>query len=423
MKRASDKTSTRRVHDAPTLSRGYKMPDWAGKWKGGRFYFDDRGHKVFFIESNRKGVPRALQLATHDEELANGQLAAFRENPAGFLRSLAPPEPVLPQEAVTITEDRIKLYLETLQGGAKDHYAARRSDLIAWGGYTAAGRPQDLRTVDKKALRLALASFAPAGEDKRRTGGFKRRAEALNAFCNWLVSEGDLSTWSPLSITPSQAPPQRRAERVAYLPTDVVERWGQIDEQAIRDVLQIRAATGMHGTEIAQMAGARHFTGPLPDSHPKLGPGFIRTKLDKKHEIKGVIQIRQKTKPRHRVSVDGATLAAAVRLSQLTRKNPKTKRVEPWIPSRFDVYNACREIGIVPSNLRHTFTTLRGLATIIHYEEGGVSLDQVAEILGHRMGSTMTGSRYDKLQVPPMMKVPLDWTAPSGDVVRVDQLT
>jgi integrase len=380
------------------------MPKWAGKWKGGRFYLDERGLPVYFIESNRKGIPHSIRLPTQDERLAESQLIAFRQEPAAFVRSLTPAEPETPPDAVTITEERIRLYMDSIHGCARDHRAARRSDLAAWGNYSDAnGQPLDLRTADKKTLRLALASFAPDGKDRRRTGGFKRRAETLNAFCNWLVSEGELQHWSPLSITPSQAPAQRRAERVAYEPSEVIARWRQIPDEAIRDVLHIRAATGMHGTEIAQLQGARHMTGPLPEAHPRVGPGFIRTKLDREHEIKGVLQIRQKTKPRHRVSVDGATLAAAVRLSELKRKG------KPWIPSRFDVYNACREVGIVPSNLRHTFTTLRGMARIVHYEEGGVSLDQVAEILGHRVGSKMTGSRYDKLQVPPMMKVPLQW--------------
>jgi integrase len=150
----------------------------------------------------------------------------------------------------------------------------------------------------------------------------------------------------------------------------------------------------MHYTEIIQLVGAKLYTGPLPDK----GVG-IRTQLEREHDIRGVLQIRQKTKPRHRVSVDAAALAAALRLRERA-------------PSRFDVYNAFAEIGIIPSNLRHTFTTLRGHGRIVHYGEGGVSLDEVAELLGHRVGSKMTGSRYDKLQVPPMMVLPLDWSAP-----------
>jgi integrase len=376
------------------------MPAWAGKWRGGRYYLDDSGKRVFFIESNRKGVPRAIQLETHDEELAKAQLAQFRSNPATFLRLLKPPEPELPPEAVTITPERVNLYLASISNRARDYYNAKRADLYGWATWRdSEGRPLDLRTVDKKTLRVILDTFKGDGKDRRRTGGFKRRAESLNCFANFLVREGDgLKEWSPLTVMPNQRPAQTRAEQVAYSPEEIRAAWLKLEDQALKDVLHLRVATGMHYTEIQQLVGARLLTGPLPDKHPVIGSGFIRAELDNKaHEIRGVVQIRQKTKPRHRVSVNALTLEAALRL-------------RAGAPSRFDVYNAFVAIGMVPSNLRHTYTTLRGKGRIIHYDEGGVSLDEVAELLGHRVGSKMTGSRYDKLQVPPMMKLPLDWS-------------
>lgn len=363
------------------------MPaSWAGTWLGGRYYLNAQGQKVFRIE--RRG--RSVKLKTHDQKLAEGLLAVFLQDPEAFCR---PPPPPVETEAVYFTQERLTLYMDSIHETVIDHRRSRRSDLFAWAEYRDEGnRPLDLRTADKRTLRVALSSFAPDGKDKRRTGGFRRRAEALNAFANFLVSEGDLRNWSALAITPKQKPKETRAPREAYEPPFILKVWKAITDQTIRDVIRLRTVTGMHDTEIQQLEGCKLYTGPLPDR----GVG-IRTKLDAKHEvIEGVIQIRQKTKPRHRYSVDGEALKAALRLRE-------------GIPSRYDTYNALAELGMIPSNLRHTFTTLRGRGKIIHYEEGGVSLDEVAEILGHRIGSAMTGSRYDKLQIPPMMKLPISW--------------
>lgn len=362
------------------------MPAWAGKWKGGRYYLQD-GKQVFFIERLR----RSIRLRTNDPDLALGELARFLEDPVAFTKP--PPEPEAAPTGVHITQDRLKLYLESIGDRVKDYYNAKKADLFAWAEYRDEDdQPLDLRTVDKRALRIALSSFRGDSKDKRRTGGFKRRAESLNCFANFLVAEGELKEWSALGILPTQRPKATRAERVAYSPEEVRAAWLKLSSQGLKDAVHLRAATGMHYTEIRQLIGARLFKGPLPDK----GVG-IRVELDKPHEIKGVIQIKQKTKPRHRVSVDQASLDAALRL-------------RAGAPTRFDVYNAFVALAMVPSNLRHTFTTLRGQGRIVRYGEGGVSLDEVAELLGHRVGSKMTGARYDKLQVPPMMVLPLDWS-------------
>lgn len=376
------------------------MPKWEGKWLGGRFYRDEQGRKVFCIESCRKGIPRSITLKTHDERLAEGQLAAFRDDADAFYRGfIAKPVPQEVVDVVNITKDRLKDYLSSIQDLTKDYYNAKKKDLYDWSQWRDEnGQAIDLKSADKKLLRRALASFRGDGTSKRRTGGFKRRAESLNCFGNFLVREGDLKVWSALHIMPNMKPAQTRAERVAYTPEEVWHRWSAIPNQRIRDVLHLRTATGMHDTEIQQLAGAKLYKSVMPDRHPDIGPAFIRTHLDKEHaDIKGVLQFRQKTKPRHRVSVDDATLKAALRLAA------------SGVPSRFETYNVCIEVDLIPSNLRHTYTTLRGKGQIVHYDEGGVSLDEVAEILGHRPGSKMTASRYDKLQVPPMMKLPLTW--------------
>ncbi len=63
---------------------------------------------------------------------------------------------------------------------------------------------------------------------------------------------------------------------------------------------------------------------------------------------------------------------------------------------------------LVPSNLRHTFVTLSGeVGELISYVGGGVDRSKIAQAVGHRAGSTMTADKYDRLQVPAMIVLPL----------------
>jgi hypothetical protein len=360
------------------------VPEWAGKWKGGRYYLDDAGRPVYFIERKR----RTVKLKTQDPELALGELARFLQDPDAFVRP--PPEVAGPKPPVHITKERVALYMQFIGKAVDDHRKARRSDLHAWAAYRDdKNQGLDLLRVDRRTLRVALASFAGDGKDKRRTGGFRRRAETLNAFCRFLVKEGDLPSWNPLTVTDKQAPVARRAERVAYSLEDVHSRFRSLAAQPMRDVLMVRVATGMHHTEIEQLEKCQLYDGPLPDK----GAG-IRV-LPAGHEIAGVLQFRQKKKPRHRISVNADVLAAALRLRE-------------GVPSRVAVWEAFAPM--VPSNLRHTWITLAGeWGKWVQFRGAGVHLDQIQQIAGHSIGSKVTLSNYDKLQVPPMIRLPLKW--------------
>ncbi len=348
------------------------MPTWAGTWKGGRYYLDDDGRKVFYIE-RRGGLGRkgqyTIRLTTHDEQLAVGALERFLADPVAFVRP--PPEVAGPLAEVLITKDRVALYLESIHDTVADHRAARESYLRNW-----AELGLDLRTVDRKALRVALASF---------DGGHRGRTEALNAFARFLVREGDLSSWNPLVNT--REPEATRAEREAYSLEDLREAWAKLTAGPIRDLFLLRASTGMHHTELEQLEGARIFKGPLPDK----GVGIRQLGGD--HEIQGVLQVMHKSRRRHRQSVDAAGLEAALRLRE-------------GVPHRIVVWEAIKPL--VPSNLRHTFTTLAGeVGELVTHVAGGVDRSRVAQALGHRAGSTMTADRYEKIQIPPMIKLPL----------------
>lgn len=348
------------------------MPrEWAGKWKGGRYYLRD-GKKVFVIDRRVGGVKRSITLETHDEDFAVGELARFEISPERYALAHDNPEAVERIGPVYVTDERIKLYLRSIAHTVEDHRAARKAYINAWGLLGL-----DLKTVDIRRLRAALANF---------DGGHRGRVEALNAFCRFLVREGDLPSWRALRNT-EKPDESLRAPREAYSLEQLQACYVRLTTQSVKDLFRLRAATGMHHTEIEQLEGCGVTKGPLPDK----GVGI--RELDGTHEIAGVLQVMHKSRRRHRQPVDKATLEAALRL-------------RASVPSRIAVWEAIKPL--VPSNLRHTFATLAGeIGRLVSYTEGGVDRARVAQALGHRAGSTMLVDKYEKTQVPPMIYIPL----------------
>jgi integrase len=344
------------------------MPAWAGKWKGGRYYLDEISRPVYFIERRQ----RTVKLPTHDLQTAIGMLGQFLDDP----ESIQPKAKTPRAGPVYITAELLAAYLASISGTVKDHRKARAKYLAAW----SAVKPAiDLRTVEPDALRKALDGF---------TGGWDGRTEALNAFASWLVAGRRLDAWHPLVNHRGTDPKKARAAREAYSLEQLRECYARLPATAVRDVFLLRAATGMHHTEIAQLKGARLYTGPLPDD----GVG-VRT-LAGEHVIAGVLQVRHKNGQRHRVSVDAACLAAALRLREgVPRRGSTWKAFDP----------------LVPSNLRHTFSTLAAeCGELIEFNAGGgVPRARVAQAMGHRAGSTMLVDRYEHVQIPPMLRLPL----------------
>jgi integrase len=351
------------------------MPEWDGKWKGGRYYLDKDGRRVFFIEAKRPTGRYTLRLKTHDPDLALGEFARFDQDPVAFVKSNEPKPAPLAPEAVFITADRLNAYMESISSAVLDHRKARRSYLHAWSKLSL-----DLRTVDRTGLRQALATFG---------GGHNGRTEALNAFARFLVKQGDLVGWVPLEC--HREPKKTRAVRVAYSVKQLQAAWLKLKSQPLKDLFLLRMTTGLHHTEVEQLHLAQVFESPLPER----GVG-IRVLDDKKHKIRGVLQVDHKSGHLHRQSVDAQTLAAALRLR------------DKGVPHRLSVYKALRPLGLTPSNLRHTFITLAGeVGELVTYSGAGVDRASVARVVGHRAGSTMTADRYERIQVPPMIQLPL----------------
>ncbi len=346
------------------------MPKWSGRWKGGRFYVNEDGKPVYFIERRVSGQMTTIKLATHDEEIARGELGLFKADPEGYLarrdRQASP-------RAVFMTPALINGYLESIRKTCKDHYAARRSYLAAW-----SERGHDLRTVQEDDLRKSLDLF---------TGGHRGRTEAINAFANWLVRKRVLLQWTTL-INHIDTP-NTRAPQEAYSVEQLQERYRTLKNARQRDLFLLRAETGLHYTEVRQLVGCRVQKGPLSDK------GVAIRTLEGDHEIRGVIQILHKSGKRHRQSVGARALEAALRLREKCPARDKAWKL--WDP-------------IVPSNLRHTFVTLAGeVGRVVQYKGSGISRSIIAQTVGHRAGSTMTADHYDKLQVPSMVVLPIVW--------------
>jgi hypothetical protein len=356
------------------------MPNWAGRWKGGRYYLDDAQRPVYFIERHVSGVRRTIRLATHDPDLALGELANFEKDPDAYCR----PAPEAPStDAVYMTTERINRYLASIRGTVEDHRNARANYLDDW-----SAKKLDLRTASLATLETKLAEFE---------GGHNGRTEALNAFARFLVRKGELARWLPLECEHSAK--RTRAERVSYNFDEIRDCYEAQTDQRVRDVFHVRLlAAGMHHTEIEQLEGARIYKGPMPDR----GTG-IRVLPEGEHPtIRGVLQFKQKKKPRHRVSVTADVLEAALRL-----------RAD--VPDREFVWEKLKAKGVIPSNLRHTFITLAGeLGEWITYTGKGVPLDLIQQVVGHSIGSKVTLSNYDKLQIPPMVRLPLKLPSPPG---------
>lgn len=353
------------------------MSKWEGKWLGGRYYLNRHGDKVFVIEHRVHPHRYVVKLSNvHDEKMAGAEYTRFLLDPVAYTRP--PVSPPSPPDAVLITTERIKRYIESIRKTVIDHQKARRSYLVDW-----SAKGLDLRTLGRKAFRVALASFG---------GGYDGRTEALNAFARFLVKEEELENWRTQENQLPSDPKAARAERVAYSLDELRSVHDQLLDQAMKDVLVVRVATGLHHTEIQQLEGCKVYSGPLPEK----GAGI--RKLGGAHEIQGVLQVIQKSRHRHRVSVTGATLRAALRLRER-------------VPKRVAVWKKLEAIGVVPSNLRITFDTLASeIGVEVSYKGAGVPRPLVAQVMGHRAGSTMGPDRYEKVQVPRMIRLPLeDW--------------
>lgn len=314
---------------------------------------------------------------TRDDALL--ELARFRADPAGY-RPAAQELAEREAAAVRLDPRRVDGFLDYLEkGGRTPGYRADVTTYLADWAEVLAGR--DLRSLDGKAVRKLLADW-PAAR--------KHRIIAFKSFCSWLVDEGELDP----AANPGRwltVPSDRRTHELKAHSLEAVEKlYSVLPTQYVRDVLCLQAKTGMHGTEVARLAGGLGTLREVEDCAP----------------IAGTIAFKHKTGALHVVSLDAQTLAAAQRLIVVGRA-----------PSRHTIHEAVdlaaeknKGKGVVALDfgaLRHSFATWAHERGEEFRPKGvGVPLEKVAERLGHTNTRT-TRLHYLDVSVPPMIIIPI----------------
>src|SRR5260370_21611737 len=98
------------------------MPQWTGKWDGGRTYRKHDGSTVWVLEKMVHGVPYTMALDAKNEREANAELALFRRDPARYLTK-AQSAAKLEREIVQLDAATVVRFLAHLssQGRTKRH--------------------------------------------------------------------------------------------------------------------------------------------------------------------------------------------------------------------------------------------------------------------------------------------------------------
>ncbi|WP_201756499.1 site-specific integrase [Corallococcus silvisoli] len=337
----------------------------------------------------------ALDAASEREALA--ELALWERNPDGYRtrrQSAADDAPVrIDEEALS----GLMAHL-TEKGRSKDYRRDVRNYLAAW-AEALGGR--DLRKVQLRELRKYLADWKTAR---------KGRIIALKTLTAWLREDDQLKPSEDptleLKVPPSIAEKGRRKK--GY-PMAVVESfYSAIKSQSVRDVLCLRAKTGMHDSEIARIASG---DGELRDVNDPCG-------------IRGTACFRHKNGRVHVVSLDAQAFIAAQRL-QARKKSPSRSTVHECLGATAARLTKRSPEGSVapihPGELRHCFATWSSeCGRVVKPTSGGVALEMVAAVMGH-LSTRTTKLFYEGVQVPPMIVFPLRLVHPEDPVVVIPE--
>jgi integrase len=353
------------------------MARWIGKWRAGRIYEDGDGRRRHVLERKIQG--RRYTIVLPAEADPEAEFALFRRDPAGYATRARAPEPSsAPAGAIVLTlgeVERFESYLRSEKHRVEAYVVGVAGYLSEWAAALAGA---DLRAVAVDDLSRHL--------DRWRTAR-NYRINALRTFCAYLVRRQRLkpheNAAALLEIT--KPPPARLLQRQGYTIEQVERFYAALESQRIRDYYLISAQYGLHGTEIERIARGEVEITPVG-----------------KQGIAAVLRFIHKGRHDHRLSVDAAALAAVRRFVQ-AGKAPSTKTVSYW------AQRAAREVGFVVHHgqLRHSVATwAQSSGRLVRLEAGGVSLQETAELLGHR-SVMMIKDHYDNTEIPPMLVLPI----------------
>jgi hypothetical protein len=384
---------------------------WIGTWKGGRIAQLANGKQRYVLERKHLGRNYAFRLKATSLDEAERQLALWESEPVRYIRA----HEVRKREAQDLVQGEIRITealltdLKTWLEGANNDAYARSTEQVKnvvaycreWGKDLAG---YDLRKLSKKQLDQALVTRPHAPKVYRKgklvpskSKARRNRVVAFKTMTAMLKEQGKLDPGQDpgrFLKTPSVVPAkslrtkgydaqalQRAYRAIQDLPGQRKEGLAQI----VRDVMRLSVCYGMHLTEIRRTAK----------------DGRIR-ELEGQGEIAGTLAFVHKNGDPHVISLDAQAVAAARRLQAL-KTLPVTNVIRKVLKA------ATTSIGLSkmnPGEFRHTTVTLGQNGRLVHPQGGGVSLKDIALIVGHR--STDTSRRfYDMNAIPPMLVVPV----------------
>jgi integrase len=386
------------------------MPQWIGKWIGGRVKLDRHGRTVWVIERKIGSEKITVTLRNMpSEDHAKNEFFEFEKNPVEYLKAYrqkkqATVEEIARADSMVLTPELIAEVVKHVKAsGSSEDYANYTVEayLSEW---AAELKGVDLRDLPTTRLKAILKGWDTAEH---------KRVVALKVLSSYLREEKGLrrSEDPTLDIKVPPVPGGRPADQRAYSPAHVeafyaaLTNWkyangyfgdkhpdgvelATVDLQAVRDVFLLRVKTGMHGEEISRLAA---------------GDGVVRV-LEDYGEIAGTLFFEHKRKEDFIVSVDKQTLAAAQRL-----------KAAGEVPNRVKMSREMRRVSklnpklkpIQVSNLRHTFATWCGyLARLVKPKDAGIPLEVIAQLMNHASVKT-TKKHYLGIYVPPMAAFPV----------------
>jgi integrase len=228
---------------------------------------------------------------------------------------------------------------------------------------------------------------------------YQLRVIAIKSFFSWLRSEDRIKPSDDptlaLKVPPAVA---EKGSRTKGYPMEQVEAiYAALEKQVVRDIIMVKAKSGMHYTELRRIANRK---------------GELRPLADTSSGIAGTARFKHKNGRIHIVSLDAQSFAAAQRLQRRGR-----------VPAHFSVKRfldraaeQCGQPTINLGELRHSFATwAKNHGELVKPTSGGVALEIVASILGHTSTRTTT-MFYDGTEVPPMVRIPIKLHHPQDPV-------
>lgn len=327
-----------------------KVDGWPGYVRAG----------IFVIEKKIAG--RKFHVSTRATTLrgAMKQLEAFEANPAGYSpRGGGDPDALVMEEA--LIDEFHQWHLATV---SRQWALNVRNVLDDWANHFAGADLRKLSLVKDLKPHLRQAKQVP------------HRVKAIRSFFEWLRTEKGLITRAH-DVTLDLAIPVGRAAQDGgkrkAVPWEHVAALAPHLRVDVRDVLELMAAVGWHVSEVRRFASS----------------GSIRERNEKDQpEVVGVLGVRHKKGSQHFTALlHEAHLQAAQRIRDRGHviDNGALRKQMLVAFDKLNAERAKKKLEPVPvfmlGQMRHSVATWLATTT-------GISLEQVAEYLGHESEST-----------------------------------